>query len=337
MKKKKFYVKNAIKVCVHNMSIRRYNKQDIDRSVKHSKVIEGFDNIDYYEPEERFDTHVEVLNMTIEQAVPFYNGPDTCILNSGSFLNPGGNYLSGSMGQEESLCHVSTLYSVLRKNKKYFKEHSKYVNDGLLYDTSIYTPYIRFDKAFCNVLTVSAPDLNTWAVAKQNDTVPTYLIRDNNNTTLRQRIDFALGCMKFHNQRVLIIGAFGCEVGQQPVMVASIFHEMLETKYHGIFEKVIFTIPNDSTGRHNAFKYVFEKNGLYNKESKMRNYEVPLVDTNDNVEILHIKAIDKMEAYKAVLMLIDSRGVQCEDGILDNIIEVSEKSYLTVEDIIKRL
>ena len=38
----------------------------------------------------------------------------TAVLNFASYNNPGGRFLDGSMAQEESLCHSSFLYNVLK-------------------------------------------------------------------------------------------------------------------------------------------------------------------------------------------------------------------------------
>ena len=38
-------------------------------------------------------------------------------LNFASYKNPGGQFINGSMAQEESLCHASMLYPVLNSSK----------------------------------------------------------------------------------------------------------------------------------------------------------------------------------------------------------------------------
>ena len=119
-------------------------------------------------------------------------------------------------------------------------------------------------------------------------------------------------------------------------MVASIFHELLETKYHGVFEHVVFAIPDSASVNYNAFRYVFEKQGLYENKQVLKKYEVPFIDPLKNeVEIFHIKAVDKIEAMKATAFLIEARGVHCDENILDYIFEVNDKSYITVEEVIK--
>ena len=47
----------------------------------------------------------------------FYGGNfyKIAVLNFASFKNPGGMFYNGSSAQEESLCHESFLYNVLKK------------------------------------------------------------------------------------------------------------------------------------------------------------------------------------------------------------------------------
>jgi len=146
-----------------------------------------------------------------------------------------------------------------------------------------------------------------------------------------------LACLRYLEQKTIILGAWGCGVfAQRAIIVASLFHELLETKYAGVFERVIFAIPDSTSANYNAFRYIFEKQGVYEKKPIMKKYEVPFIDPDkDEMEIFHIKANDKYEALKAAQLLIESRGVYCDDSILDYIIEVHEKAYLTIEDIIR--
>lgn len=329
--------KNAVKAMYHNGRISYRDKRDIKKSIKKTQLLEGFDEIDYVEPTEQFDTTYDILNMSIEQAVPFYNGNDVAILNFADFIKPGGRYLTGGTGEEESLCHNSTLYPVLKIQRNYYRNNSSFANDGLYFDTALYSPCIKFGKMYCNVLSCSAPNYKQWSSSPKNAKVATYMVQYENNNFLKQRIDFILGCMRFFEQRTLLLGAFGCgSSGQSPTLVASYFHELLETKYKGAFERVIFVIPDEQNGNHQAFKYIFSKEVVF-KRKDSKNFEFPFFHPEkDEIEIIRVKALDKFDAYKAIQKIVVAKGCYCDDTIFERISEVTDRSYVTVEEVIKQ-
>jgi uncharacterized protein (TIGR02452 family) len=74
---------------------------------------------------------------------------------------------------------------------------------------------------------------------------------------LYSRIKYILDIAKENDQKILILGAFGCGVfGNNPTTVATHFKSLL--RYYN-FDKVIFAIPNDQDGNYNEFKRIFSK------------------------------------------------------------------------------
>ena len=164
------------------------------------------------------------------------------LLNFASFKFPGGLFLQGSRMQEESLCHESILYNVLRRFnldfygenrllcKRYKDVNSTYINRGL------YSPDILFihnnEKFYCNVITVAAPN------NRKHD-----ISNDVNYRALYARIKFVLDIAKDNNIKTIILGAFGCGVFKQnPEEVANIFKELLIFGEYN-FNNVYFAIP----------------------------------------------------------------------------------------------
>lgn len=135
------------------------------------------------------------------------------VLNFASYKNPGGMFLEGSSAQEESLCHSSTLYNILRRfDYSYYSYNRRNVNRSLYEDRAIYTPEVLFfngdKKRYCDVITCAAP--NKGAAMKYHG-VSEY----ENVQALMSRIDFVFGIAKMKGITTFIIGAYGCGVFKQ--------------------------------------------------------------------------------------------------------------------------
>ena len=67
---------------------------------------------------------------------------------------------------------------------------------------------------------------------------------------LKTRIELALQMAAEHNQRALVLGAFGCGVFRNPVAeVARLFHDALAGPFSGVFERVVFAFTDDAESR----------------------------------------------------------------------------------------
>ena len=210
-----------------------------------------YDNKIYY------DNDIIVSDCTTEQAIlKFHNvvDPILCVLNFASFTRPGGGFIKGSIAQEEALCHSSNLYNVLLAFKdEYDKNYNKSsFKTGLYENWAIYSPQIYFEGSngiskLANVITCPAPNYSVYKEKYTDDVLY--------KKTLKSRIKYVLDIARDQNQKILILGAFGCGVfGNDPTLVANYFKELLK-EYK--FEKVIFAIPNDRNGNYKAFKNVF--------------------------------------------------------------------------------
>ena len=178
-----------------------------------------------------------------------------CALNFASYRNPGGMFYEGSSAQEESLCHDSFLYSVLRQFQDvYYSWNNLNKNKGLYKNRAIYTPGVIFmgpvkagdnhiDKQVaCDIITCASPN---WRAASEYGKAT----KDENTEALTSRIKFIMDIAAANKVDTLILGAFGCGVFRQdPYEVATIFKNFLYNQYAGVFKKVVFAIPDTVHG-----------------------------------------------------------------------------------------
>lgn len=214
--------KNAILNCTKQSKIYRDKVPLIESPVKSGKIV--------LEPE----TTTEAIFRYVGQ------GKKVAALNFASYKEPGGKFLEGSTAQEESLCHTSFLYNVLREHQDYYDENRKTLNKGLYTNAAIYSPDVGFTKdggfnwASADIITCAAPN---WGAALRNG-----VNSEENHAALVSRCKFVLDIAAANKVEILILGAFGCGVFKQnPVEVCNIFLEQCGKA----FDTVVFAIPAD--------------------------------------------------------------------------------------------
>lgn len=216
----------------------------INASITNS-VIYTEDNI--------YDNNINIIvdNISTVDAVSKYKHDDKlCVLNFASYKKPGGGFINGSLAQEESICHDSTLFNVISSQKfvSYYEDNKKHTNNGLYRNIAIYSPNIVFSNTvtMVNVITCAAANLSIFTGAK-------YKAYD----AIRNRIKFILDIAEKNNETTLILGAFGCGIFKNdPEYVASTFKDLLNSTNYYHFKKVIFAIPGGKN--YDIFKKVFE-------------------------------------------------------------------------------
>ena len=175
-----------------------------------------------------------------------------CVMNFASYTNPGGNYLGGSMAQEEAVCGQSILYEVLSRKEDWYQYNAKHKNRGLYEDRCLYSKDLRFflndDTKLADVITIPAPNCS---VLKYN---PKAFKKSDNTSVLFSRMQLLKNVCEINKVDTLIAGAWGCGVfAQDPLEVARIFKKVFETT---TIKKIIFAIPG---GRNfNLFKSIFK-------------------------------------------------------------------------------
>lgn len=234
------------KARVHNEYINNHLKDDINFSIEHSEVL-------------RFNSNTKIIfdKDKVQNTVFNYRHLKCCVLNFASFKHPGGGFITGSIAQEEAICHYSILYPVLLSFQEEYNKNIKMLNNGLYTNFAIYSRDIKFMRddaenvVTADVLTCAAPNANKYLgdnifYAASRKTI----LED----TLKSRIKHILEIASTRCSN-LILGAFGCGVfGNNPEVVATIFKDELKN-YH--FNNVIFSIPEGEN--YNVFEKVFKE------------------------------------------------------------------------------
>lgn len=188
----------------------------------------------------------------------FYDHEDSegegriCLHNFASYKHPGGMFIQGSSAQEESLCHKSTLYNVIKEFPEYYKWNREHLAGGLYLNRALYSPGIVFDDGnddvTVDVLTCAAPNRSLLRYGRFDE--------NENLRALELRIAWIHKILVEKNVKTFVTGAFGCGVFCQDASVVA----RIMAKVFGISNslmKVFFVIPPGNN--YTAFK----KCGLY--------------------------------------------------------------------------
>ena len=149
------------------------------------------------------------------------DGRKICILNFASFKNAGGMFLNGSSAQEESLCHESVLFNVLKEKQEYYDYNRKNLNKGMYLHRALYTPNVVFERdnriMVADVITCAAPN---YSVALKYGGFSA----EENYKILEERINFVKNTLADNHVDIAILGAWGCGVFKQsPNVVAELW------------------------------------------------------------------------------------------------------------------
>lgn len=176
-------------------------------------------------------------------------------LNFASYKNPGGQFLCGSMAQEECLCHYSFLYSVLRCMTDYYEYNKKHLNRALYTDRALYSPGVVFtprDNVSCTCDIITCAATNYRAASKYQNVSPA-----ENTLVMQRRVEFLLGIAQVKNVDTLILGAWGCGIfGNSPRDIAKIFYDAILK--NPCIPEIVFAIPKDATGTYDKFAEVMQ-------------------------------------------------------------------------------
>lgn len=184
----------------------------------------------------------------------------SCGLNFASAKHPGGGFENGAKAQEEDLCYCSTLYGSLSLGRcKLLYDYSKKNLNNNLYSTwSVYSPNVviyrdklknKISPVICSIISSPAP--NKGAYSGKNVEV---------RKAMEERCEYILQTAIKHNERNLVLGAFGCGVFKNsPMEVATVWFNLLYKKnYSKYFDNIEFAIlGRGDDENYKAFKMVF--------------------------------------------------------------------------------
>jgi uncharacterized protein (TIGR02452 family) len=171
-----------------------------------------------------------------------------CILNSASPSKPGGEFLSGRRGQEESIARASALYPTIARHQEMYRytlaNASPLGSDYMIYSPDV--PFFRDDNGelmeepfLVSIITAAAVQANQCRGRAELEGA----IRDTMRRRLRKIIQIAIQ----YGHRVLVLGAFGCGIfGNDPFVVAELQKELLiDEGFSRYFDLVVNPIQDE--------------------------------------------------------------------------------------------
>lgn len=116
---------------------------------------------------------------------------------------------------------------------------------------------VLLDTPFC-VSMITSPAVNA-GIVRERESQKIGLI----DFVMKKRIEKILAVSMVHQQKALVLGAFGCEVFKnRPLLVAQYFKEILgNEKFKEQFEKIVFAIyePKPQKTTYEIFHNVFQR------------------------------------------------------------------------------
>jgi len=246
---------DTMKYCLKGYYFLNDKKITINLPCK-SKVYKSFININKKANCEK--TVVKVVNEDVLLTALKLKNEKPTILNMASGLNPGGAVESGAGSQEEYLCRCSSYYLSLSQCRPYYPLEKDF---GGIYteDVTVFRgpeekeyPLLK-DPFLVNMIAVPAIS---------NPIVQNEKLSPSDNRRTINKIKTIFNIAIENNQEVLILGAFGCGVfNNPPLIIANLFYEVLNLDaYKNAFSLIVFAIKEDSNspkgGNYEPFKIV---------------------------------------------------------------------------------
>lgn len=241
-----------------------------EQAQRNSELFEAKDNFmleAHYEPlksvKRKIYTQNESVMVVIDNLLKAKKEPVFC-LNFASAKNIGGGFLTGAEAQEESIARVTGLSACCFEFFEEYYQFHRSIKTMLYTDTMIYSPNVPIFKndegeyldqpKKVSILTSAA--VNAGVVKRQERNKIDEII-----PVMYQRIEKVLAIAHQKEYKYLVLGAWGCGVFQnEPADIATIFHELLTTKFENCFEEVVFAIKTNQEKIINPFLDYFPEN-----------------------------------------------------------------------------
>lgn len=208
-------------------------------------------------------TRIEVTKETTLEAARRlkYRDTNVGILNFALGNTVAGGFSQGhGGGQEESLCRSTGLYLSLsqRQVKQFYSDNCKsneYGRNQLIYSPDV----VVFKDDEGNLLEssykidiVSCPAVYASNIKKEYENTNEII-----EAVMFYRMNYLLAFFASKNITSLVLGGYGCGIfGNDCEIIASLFNNLLTTKYRDVFKCIIFAIRDHSKGQtvYKAFK-----------------------------------------------------------------------------------
>jgi len=260
---RKLKAEETLEICkqgYYNIGDEKMIISDVIRPMKQNTAYYSADQLaelSQQTPRSNFDTVIEI---TEEDSVSCIHRlakdePNLLCLNFASAKNPGGGFLNGSLAQEESLAMSSALYISQLEAPVFYSTHRS-MKSCVYTDSMIYSPGVPVFRnnagdlapySTCAFITSAA--VNAGVVKAQEPHIAEQI-----PALMLQRMDRMFALCVHQQADTLILGAWGCGVFQNdPVTIATLFKQLLDGKYKGVFKKVVYAVYSKNPKFINAF------------------------------------------------------------------------------------
>lgn len=190
-------------------------------------------------------TKITVVDAGTFEAAAVFPTKTTCCLNFASHKRPGGGYgavkdICGPIGtQEEDLFRRSNLPTIMDtpRIKGFYplRGTEGFFTEGVIVDKDCF-------------LQPLASSFETTVI-----TVPA-VVNPKGYVLVLEKLERILNIAVDNEQKTLILGAWGCGVfHNDPVRIASMFRDFLTIEFRGLFETVVFAVPDVNSHNHQVF------------------------------------------------------------------------------------
>ncbi|GAB5412116.1 MAG: hypothetical protein ChlgKO_12300 [Chlamydiales bacterium] len=204
-----------------------------------------------------FETSIEVVEGDSLDRAMREEGKALFVL-FGSPGEPGGGFLSERHnGQEEQVCRRMELAGLMEYCKNYIqmqepelynlRERSLFIPNALVLRKNSFNQYEKLDEPVAVHVLASAAFYNPSIPIQEIEGKIEYQNVEQRNVMKKRIYNQFLDAHKM-GMETIVLGAFGCGAFKNPPdAVASIYKEVIDEHFRGVFKKIIFSILDDHT------------------------------------------------------------------------------------------
>ena len=207
-----------------------------------------------------FDTNISIENVSTFTAAEILER--ACCLNFASGKHPGGGFLKGAQAQEECLARSSGLFPCISQMTDMYSNHrtkgAPFYSEDMTYSPGVLVfrddDGILMEKPFKTAI-ITSPAANIGYVKTKTDEFMKLVAK---KMVIRTANMLSVAADNKHKD--LVLGAWGSGVfGLPPGLIPQIFKFLLDKKFKGTFQNIIFAVLDTSENEYyiGPFKKVF--------------------------------------------------------------------------------